>query len=424
MVFRTLPIVFAVCMYALGDAPDPKTPLDGLQILQRVAQHYSNSGSYDLAEVEERTTTTEHSRTWQETILSAAGTSDGHSRFEGDGESGDAVRVSDGKTTWTFRKTENRYTVRDQSLKVTGQPSVTSMIDFALSRAERLRADLANTARSLKSAELLPGETIKLNDRKVHCDVVRIRETDEKRSSPQYTFEKTFFIDSSRGVILQTTEHAQSYIQSGSAHIPMIEDTTVTFTSSELNAEVPATLFSFKPPPDAKYMESFPDPMKETGVPTLEGEVAPALPLESSTGSSVLLDRFRGHPVLLDIWATWCGPCVAALPQLQTLYKEARDKGLILISIDQDEDANTGSEFLAKKGYDWRNFHDGDGQVEKLLGAAPLPRMILVDSTGRVTYDAIGQHEDDLRNQLVKLGPEFASLAPKPKSSPCAVATH
>jgi thiol-disulfide isomerase/thioredoxin len=77
----------------------------------------------------------------------------------------------------------------------------------------------------------------------------------------------------------------------------------------------------------------------------LAGEPAPSLKLKSEDGKVVALDSFRGKPVLLDFWAKWCGACVSALPKLAQIYQEAKDKGLILLTVDQDEEAKTAAEF-------------------------------------------------------------------------------
>ena len=88
-------------------------------------------------------------------------------------------------------------------------------------------------------------------------------------------------------------------------------------------------------------------------------------------------------------------------------------------TVDQDEEANTATQFLAKKGYAWRNFHDGDGEIEKLVGRSGIPRTMLVDAHGKIAYDAEGMDEDELRKEIAKLGPEYAPLLPKPKQTPC-----
>jgi hypothetical protein len=116
-----------------------------------------------------------------------------------------------------------------------------------------------------------------------------------------------------------------------------------------------------------------------------------------------------------------CGPCVAGFPQLAKVYEEAKDKGLVLISIDQDEYAATAANFFAKKGYTWPEFHDGGGEIENLMGSSGIPRLVLVDTEGQITYDGDGD-DNKLRTHLAGRGQEFQELAPKPMAVPCAPA--
>jgi hypothetical protein len=88
------------------------------------------------------------------------------------------------------------------------------------------------------------------------------------------------------------------------------------------------------------------------------------------------------------------------------------------LTVDQDEEAKTATDLLAKKGYTFTNFHD-DGEMSKSLGESIIPRTLLIDSAGKIVYDRTGGSEDDLRAAIAKLGPEYASLAPKPQ--PCQV---
>jgi thiol-disulfide isomerase/thioredoxin len=127
--------------------------------------------------------------------------------------------------------------------------------------------------------------------------------------------------------------------------------------------------------------------------------------------------------VLIDFWATWCAPCVASMPKLAEIYKEGKDKGLVMISVDQDQEASKAADFLAKNGYEWPNFHDGDGEIEKLMGSGGIPRTVLVDAGGQIVYDGTGMDESHLRTHLAKLGPQFRDLTPKPpQPAPCVAA--
>lgn len=132
----------------------------------------------------------------------------------------------------------------------------------------------------------------------------------------------------------------------------------------------------------------------------------------------VSLDSFRGKPVLLDVWATWCPPCAKELAPLSRIYEEGKNKGLVFLTIDQDEEAGTASAFLSKNGYTWPNFHD-DGDANVILRSSGIPRTILVDREGKVVFDEMSSNESELRSAIAKLGPQYASLAPKPQPPAC-----
>jgi thiol-disulfide isomerase/thioredoxin len=415
-VIAVLTMIGVAAVFAQS-APSPSTS-EGLELLNQAAQRYADAKSYYIESVEERTSSNELSHSWQKTVITAAETPENRFHFEGHSSHGSGLKIADGKMVWTYRADEHRYTAKPQSIGTSSQSTVIGMSQMAMWNAENLRKNLGVLAKSFKSAQRLPDANLIVNGHEVSCDVVRVQNSDQRRVTPDYTFEKTIWIDKAHQTFVKTAEHADTYILSGAARIPIEEEVTTTFTSTELNGPVPDGLFAFVPPSDAKLIEDFPDPRTGFGG-TMTGDQVPSLKLKSADGKVVALDSFRGKPVLLDLWATWCGPCVASLPQLAQIYREAKDKGLVLLTVDQDEEANTADKFLAKKGYTWPNFHDGDGQIEKLVGSSGIPRTMLVDAQGKITYDTSGTDDDQLRTAIVKLGPEYAALSPKPKQTPC-----
>jgi thiol-disulfide isomerase/thioredoxin len=276
---------------------------------------------------------------------------------------------------------------------------------------------LSGLAKSLKSADRLPDATLDVDGHAISCYVVRVQSSDQKRVPSGYSFDKTIWIDKNRETVLKIVEHAHNHVLvPGAAGIPIEEEITTALANTDLNGPVRDSLFSFIPPSDAKLIQEFPDPLKSLSGTNITGEQVPSLKLKSADGKVVSLDSFRGKPVLIDFWATWCYPCVAALPQLAKIYQEGRDKGLIMLSIDRDEEAKTATDFLSKKGYTWPDFHD-DGDIEKLMGPSGIPRTVLVDAQGKIVYDAIAPNDDQLRTEIAKLGPEYVSLLPK--QAPC-----
>jgi thiol-disulfide isomerase/thioredoxin len=405
---------------AFAQSPASANPSDGLELLKKVAQQYAEADSYYIESVEERTSTTEFSHSWEKTITTAAHAPGDRFHYEGHSSSGSAMKIADGKTAWIYSADGHRYTAKPQSLMTASKQIMSGTPEWATFRAENLRKNLGDMAKSLKSADRLPDATLVVNGHEVSCNVVRVQNSDRKRLSPDYTFDKTVWIDKTHMTFVKTSEHAHAYLfLSSSTRVPMEEEIITVFTKAELNDSVHDELFTFIPPSDAKLIQDFPDPRNNFGGTDLTGDQVPSLKLKSADGKVVSIESFRGKPVLLDFWATWCGPCVEALPQLAQIYAEAKDKGFVLLAVDQDEEANTGAEFLLKKGYNWPDFHDGNGEVEKLVGSSGIPRTMLVDAQGKITYDASGMDEDKLRTEIARRGPDYASLAPKPKQAPC-----
>jgi hypothetical protein len=102
---------------------------------------------------------------------------------------------------------------------------------------------------------------------------------------------------------------------------------------------------------------------------------------------------------------------LVALPSLNRIFAEVREKGLAVISFDQDRDAARATAYLARHHYNWPNFHDGDRSVEKALQGDSIPLTILFDANGKIVYFDFGGDEASLRTAIAGLGPEFASVA-------------
>ncbi len=413
-------IAFALVLFGaatvFGQSLPSAAPLDGLNLLQRVAQHYLDAKSYRIEGVEEQTFENEYERSWHKTVFLAAEASGNRYRYEGHSSEGGGLRVADGKTVWTYHIIDHRYTRRPVS-ENTAQPKIIPMQEMPLMTAERLRKELGDLPRHLNSATRLKDVTLSINGHEIPCYVVRIQTTDMKRVQRDFKFEKTLLIDKVHETIVRTVEHAHVYpMMEGGARVPMEEVTTTSFSAVELDATVPDSYFIFVPPADAKLVQEFPHPTKMG--PDLSGEQAPLLKFKAADGQLVSLDSFRGKPLLLDIWATWCAPCVESLEHIARIYADVKDKGLVVVSVDQDEEARTATDFLAKKNYNWLNFHD-DGDISKQLGPSGIPRTLLIDDKGMIVYDSGMATEDELRGQIAKLGTAYRAIAPKQQPAPC-----
>lgn len=132
----------------------------------------------------------------------------------------------------------------------------------------------------------------------------------------------------------------------------------------------------------------------------------PAL-LQGLNGPSVELSTFRGQPLLINVWASWCGPCRSEMASLERLAwrDEAAHFSVIGISTDDYPDRALG--FLRQSNATFNHFIDSHLQLENMLGADRLPLTLLVDAQGRVLEKVYGAREWDSPESVAGLRKAF-----------------
>jgi thiol-disulfide isomerase/thioredoxin len=97
--------------------------------------------------------------------------------------------------------------------------------------------------------------------------------------------------------------------------------------------------------------------------------------------------------VLLNFWATWCGPCREEMPQLSRLQDKYRNAGLLLLGVNVDDDSRNAATVASKLGLKFPVLLDTDKQVSKLYDISAMPSTVLIDRDGRVRYLHKGYRE-------------------------------
>lgn len=118
--------------------------------------------------------------------------------------------------------------------------------------------------------------------------------------------------------------------------------------------------FSFIPPEGARLVESFrPSNLSKSEPSKLTGKSAPDFVLKDTEGKEAKLSDFKGKVVLVDFWATWCGPRVQAMPHIQALYEEFKEKNVIILGINSwERDQDKVEPFLKEEKIIQRNLEE------------------------------------------------------------------
>jgi len=131
--------------------------------------------------------------------------------------------------------------------------------------------------------------------------------------------------------------------------------------------------------------------------------MAPAFAITTTDGQRVSLDDLAGKVVLLDFWATWCGPCREALPHMQQIAKKFQGQPLVVLSVSLDSDEQKWNDFIAKNEMTWLQYRDGGftGPVARLFEVQAIPHTFTIDADGVLQEEHIG--DASIEGKLKKL---------------------
>jgi thiol-disulfide isomerase/thioredoxin len=136
---------------------------------------------------------------------------------------------------------------------------------------------------------------------------------------------------------------------------------------------------------------------------------APDFSFTSSEGDYVALDDLRGKVVVLDFWATWCGPCTSSVPDLRNLHRKyVTNQSFVMIGISADFDEQAWRDFTSLNKMLWTHYLDKDRKIQRAFGIHAYPTYMVIDHEGIVRFQSIGAGyrsaiglEDAIRKQLM-----------------------
>src|ERR1700693_5309205 len=133
---------------------------------------------------------------------------------------------------------------------------------------------------------------------------------------------------------------------------------------------------------------------------------APAFTLTALSGQQGALSQYKGQVVMVNFWATWCGPCQQEMPLLDQMYKKYKPAGFTLIGVNVDKEAPAVKELLARKPVSFPVLLDPANQVSKAYHVNEMPSSVFIDRKGQIRYIHRGYKpgdENDYQDRIRQL---------------------
>ena len=134
---------------------------------------------------------------------------------------------------------------------------------------------------------------------------------------------------------------------------------------------------------------------QQAGPPVPSGPKAIDFQVKDLNGNPLSLRKYRGKVVLLDFWATWCGPCLTEMPNVKRIYQKYKNQNFQIIGISLDTNGSSLSSYLKREGITWPQFFDGTGwknSIAQKYGINSIPRMYLIDGNGIIRKENVRGH--------------------------------
>jgi peroxiredoxin len=133
---------------------------------------------------------------------------------------------------------------------------------------------------------------------------------------------------------------------------------------------------------------------------------APDFTLESRSGENLRLEDHRGEVVMLNFWASWCGPCRQEMPLMDGLYSRYKDLGFTILAVNVDENREEAHRFLDKVPVNYPILYDPESSVSELYEVQAMPTTVMIDRDGNARYLHYGYqpgYEDEYEQQIREL---------------------
>lgn len=373
---------------ARAQAPPPQ--VSAQELIKRVSETYTNLKTYSLegvmVEKNESLALKSREESRIERPISIVAQSPGKLRMETWFGPTLVTVISDGKSLWLYAPKEKEYIKRDDTSELTkilltrGAP--TALIDL-----------YKNLAQHSSEAKLLREETITAGDQQISCYVVELGSTTEAASQVETD---TFWIDKKMSLVWRSQSIKRTSVENGDYNR---SESNVNYSAIRINEPIEDTLFAFTSPAGVKEVES--DDEKAS----LVGREPKDFTLTSFDGKAVNLKTLRGRVVMITFWASWCGFCAQQLPEIDKLYREFKDRGLVVLGINREADIPKEKEAAHARGYTFPTLIDAGSRVAEQYHVNGIPMTVIIGKEGKIVAHLRGMTGVvPLREALAKAG--------------------
>jgi len=298
---------------------------------------------------------------------------------------GGSLLVSDGETTWTYRPSTKTYTKITAAQTPDGVAANLAVLDVL-----GFFADSTTTKTAREESISIDGRTydcwVLTSNVKIPSQAAMGGEVSEGVMSS--------WVD--KNLLLEVQEEIAYSIRvppaAGAEPLEYRSRMRQVTRGLRVNQAVRADLFAFTPPADAREQS----PQSAGNRMDLTGKDAPSFRAVSLDGKTYNLDALKGKPILLDFWASWCGPCLRSMPVIERLHQDYQSRGLVVLAVDVGETREVVEKFLKTKSVPYPVIMGDEAGIPSAYGVTVYPTFVMIGPDGKVATTQFGFNESTL----------------------------